>query len=95
MGEVALSVAAIIIGHVRDEHDSLRPEGKGKCDAADDRRDDRLCGKRDIGVLKYFSGRGYPGIRHLGLGSFARPRVGDQMLRVYRHGGVAALSFLQ
>ena len=91
MGGVALSVwvygRGCLVGcrHYRcagcdGAHCLCLPEGEGQRDAADNRCDDRLCGKCVIGVLKYFSVE--EDIRAYviwGLGSFARVS-GDQMV---------------
>ena len=68
MGEVALSIAAIIGAPVSYTH--LRAhETKAKCDAADYRCDDRLCGKCHYRRIEIFQcGGRYSCIRHLGTG---------------------------
>lgn len=70
MGEVALSVAAIIGALSVMALSGLRfPKGKGKRNTADYRCDDRLCGKRHYRRTEIFQcGRGYTRLRYLGIG---------------------------
>ena len=93
MGEVALSVAAIIGAlSVMALIVYVSQKSKGECNAAHYRCDDRLCGKCRYRRIKIFQcGRGYTGVRYLGLGQFCTClRRPDAAVCLY-HGGVAAL----
>ena len=70
MGEVALSVAAII-GALSVMALIVYVSQKGECNAAHYRCDDRLCGKCRYRCIEIFQcGRGYTGVRYLGAGQF-------------------------